>query len=97
MLATNHKSEYNFTHRSLIAALSITNTEGLDVSVSFNNGSYRANIGCQCLVLPLDDGSAKDILAEQCPNLSPRFADLLVMLLSHRSWTSAAAYSYPRS
>ena len=95
MLPETPNPEQVLNHRSLIGALSVKNTEGLDVSVSLSNGSYRANIGRQHVELPMNGRSAKDILRQQCPSLSPRFADLLAMLLSHRSWSRTGDHDHP--
>jgi len=95
MLTADHRTEAAFSHLSLIGEITVKNPEGLDVSVSFSNGSYRAKVGYQILLLPLTNREAKEIILEQCPNLSPRFAELLVTLLSHHSWTSSASSRYP--
>lgn len=95
MGAVSANSSALFSHKTLIGAMSVTNTEGLDLSVSFARGVYKAHIGDQSLTLPLDNKVARRVVDTQCPNLSPRFTALLVILLSHRSWDRDSLDSYP--
>jgi hypothetical protein len=75
-----------YTHRSLISLLSVTNPEGLDLSVTSSAGIFTVNTGSTSAALPIDEGAARKLISRQCPNLSPRFISLLVSLLSHPSW-----------
>jgi hypothetical protein len=95
MLTSIDPGSHIGSHLSLIGALCVSNTEGLDIAVSFVHGGYQVSLGQRNLRLPIASDEARDAIEDQCPNLSPRFAELLSTLLSHRSWAGTSANRYP--